>query len=112
MRHFRGLTLTTASGLAWRWTGCTVVHVRGRDVRMEKWQAQCPHCGETVTVRARLAGGLRRQFYDRRYNAAPSEIVEVRLALPGKHAPVAFEIRNCNHRRRTAAAESPQLVAG
>lgn len=110
MRQFRGLTLITASGLAWRWTGCTVVHVRGRDVRMEKWQTQCPHCGETVTVRARLAGGLRRQFYDRRYNAAPSEVVEVRLPLPGKQ-PSAFDIRSCNHRRRAAAA-TPQLVAG
>jgi hypothetical protein len=110
MRQCRGLTLTTTSGLAWRWTGCTVAHVRGRDVRMEKWQTQCPHCGETVTVRARLAGGLRRQFYDRRYNAAPSEVVEVRLALPAKQ-PGAFDIRSCNH-RRSAAAATAQLVAG
>jgi hypothetical protein len=112
MRQFRGLTITTPHGLAWRWIGCTVAHLRGRDVRMEKWQTQCPHCGETVTVRGRLAGGLRRQFYDRRYNAAPSEVVEVRLALPGKHAAGAFDIRSCSNHRRPAAAASPQLVAG
>ena len=95
MRQYRGLTLTTPDGIAWRWFGSTVVHRHGRDLRVEKWQGECPQCGETVTIRAKLAGGLRRVFYDRRYNVAPSEVVEVRLSLPNERPLGAFNLRNC-----------------
>ena len=111
MRQFHGLIVSTASGVLWRWVGCTLVHRRGRDVRMEKWQAQCPSCGETVTVRARLASGLRHQFYARRYNAAPSEVVEVRLRLPTGRPLGAFHIRDCKaHRPRSAHLQQGEEI--
>jgi hypothetical protein len=102
MHSYRGLTLTTAAGISWRWVGWTIAHHRGQDVRVEKWQAQCPACGKTVTIRAKIVSGLKRQFYSLRYNARPSEIVEVRLPVPLSMRKV-FDIGNCNdHGRPTS----------
>ena len=112
MRQFHGLIVSTASGVLWRWVGFTMVHRRGRDVRVEKWQAQCPGCGETLAIRARLASGLRHQFYARRYNAAPSEVVEVRLRLPTGRPLGAFHIGDCkSHRPRTTSRPQAEAVS-
>jgi hypothetical protein len=96
MRHFRGLTLTTRSGISWRWVGCTVAYLRGRGLRVEEWETQCPRCGETVTARAKLPSGLRSRFYLRRYNFAPSQLVEVRLPLQGIELLAALHIGECH----------------
>lgn len=100
MRHFRGLVLTTRGGILWRWVGCTTAYLRGRNLRMEKWEAQCPRCGQTVTVRAKLPSGLRSQFYLRRYNVAPSRIVEVRLPLHSGELLAALHIGDCHDHAR------------
>jgi hypothetical protein len=111
MRHYRGLALITTTGIIWRWAGWKVAHLRGRDMRVEKWQAPCPQCGETITLCAKLGSGLRQKFYERRYNAAPSEVLEVQLPLPGKPAPGRFEVLDCNdHRRAFAASAATETV--
>lgn len=110
MRQFRGLTLGTATGVSWRWIGSVLVHQHGRDVRLERWQTECPHCGATVIVRARLASGLRSKFYARRYNVPPSEVVEVRLPLPAEQSLGAFELRNCSAHRPARLPEKAALV--
>jgi hypothetical protein len=109
MRHFHGLTLTTRSGISWRWVGYAIAHVRGRDWRVEKWEAPCPRCGETVTVRAKLPSGLRSQFYLRRYNFPPSQIVEVRLALDNNTLLKALHIGECHEHTPASTLIQAQL---
>ena len=58
-----------------------MVHQHGRDVRLERWQTECPQCDATVILRAKLASGLRSKFYARRYNVPPSEVVAVQLGV-------------------------------
>ena len=106
MRHFHGLTLTTRKGMLWRWVGYAIAYVRGREWRVEKWEAQCPRCGNIVTVRAKLPSGLRSQFYLRRYNFAPSQIVEVRLPLDSYTLLRALHIGDCHeHAAATTAVQ-------
>ena|SRR5687767_4123795 len=95
MRQFRGLTVSTATGLSWRWIGSILVHQHGRDVRLERWQTECPQCDATVILRAKLASGLRSKFYARRYNVPPSEVIAVQLPLPTEQRYGAFALPNC-----------------
>src|SRR5688572_24793104 len=110
MRQYQGLTVSTAGGVLWRWVGSALVHLHGRDVRLERWQTQCPHCGATVTVRARLASGLRSKFYARRYNVPLREVLEVRLPLPAEQGSGAFELRSCSAHRPARLPEKAALV--
>ena len=110
MRQFRGLTLSNSAGLCWRWIGSTLVHQQGRDLRLERWQTECPQCGATVTLRARLASGLRSKFYARRYNVPPSEVVEVRLPIPAEQSYGAFELRSCSAHGGRRIPEKAELV--
>ena len=110
MRQFRGLTVSTATGLSWRWIGSILVHQHGRDVRLERWQTECPQCDATVILRAKLASGLRSKFYARRYNVPPSEVVEVRLPIPMEQGYGAFELRNCAAHGGRRIPENTELV--
>lgn len=113
MRHFHGLILTTRRGISWRWVGYGIAYVRGRDWRVEKWEAQCPQCGEVVTVRAKLPSGLRSQFYLRRYSVPPSQIVEVRLPLDGSSLLTALRIGKCDeHAAPITAIPTPKPMDG
>jgi hypothetical protein len=96
MRHFHGLTLTTRKGIFWRWVGYAIAYIRGREWRVEKWEAQCPRCGNIITVRAKLPSGLRSQFYLRRYSVAPSRALEVRLPLDSNKSLRALHIGECH----------------
>src|SRR5688572_611255 len=97
MRHYRGLPLISTTGVVWRWVGWKREHVGGRDTRIEKWQAVCPECGESIMACARLSSGLRTKFYGRRYQVAPSQVVEVRFPIPLRPTPpAAFQLRGCN----------------
>jgi hypothetical protein len=106
MRHYRGLTLITQSGIMWRRVGYAIACLRGREWRVEKWEAQCHRCGETITVRAKLPSGLRSQFYLRRYDVPPSQIVEVRLPLDSSGLLAALRIGECQeHAPETTAIQ-------
>ena len=106
MRHYRGLTLIARSGILWRWVGYAIASVRGRDWRVERWEAQCARCGQTITVRAKLPSGLRSTFYLRRYDVPPSQIVEVRLPLDSSGLLAALRISGCQeHARETTAIQ-------
>ena len=96
MRSYHGLELAAPTGAVWRWIGCATVHRRGTDVRVERWEGQCPRCGETVIIRARLGSGLRQQFYSRRFNVPPSDVVAIRLTVPRGRLGPAFELRHCD----------------
>lgn len=109
MRHFHGLTLTTRQGILWRWVGYAIAHIRGRDWRVEKWEAQCPRCGETITVRAKLPSGLRSQFYLRRYDFPPSQIIEVRLPLDSNKLLKELHIGGCHEHTPASTLVQGQL---
>lgn len=97
-RSYHGLTLAAPTGALWRWIGSATAQRRGAEIRVERWQTQCPRCGETVTVRARLSSGLRQQFYNRRAGLGTAS-VEIRLALPGEHVGRLFALRACSDHR-------------
>ena len=109
MRQFRGLTVSTATGLSWRWIGSILVHQHGRDVRLERWQTECPQCDATVILRAKLASGLRSKFYARRYNVPPSEVIAVQLPLPTEQRYGAFALPNCAAHGGRASRRRPRL---
>ena len=62
-RSYHGLTLAAPTGALWRWIGSAIAQRRGAEIRVERWQAQCPRCGERVIVRARLSSGLRQHHH-------------------------------------------------
>ena len=103
-RSYQGLTLAAPTGALWRWIGSAVAQRRGAEIRVERWQAQCPRCGERVIVRARLSSGLRQQFYSRRAGMGTSS-VEIRIALPGD-TPGA-----CSRCASAATTAAPELFA-
>ena len=101
-RSYHGLMLAAPTGALWRWIGSAIAQRRGAEIRVERWQAQCPRCGERVIVRARLSSGLRQQFYNRRAGMGTSS-VEIRIALPGEHAGRLFALRECSDHRSASA---------
>ncbi len=101
-RSYHGLTLTAPTGALWRWIGSALAQRRGTEIRVERWQTQCPRCGEKVIVRARLSSGLRQQFYNRRAGIG-SNGVEIRLPLPDEHVGRLFALRECSDHRSAKA---------
>jgi len=101
---YSGLTLLAPNGVAWHWVGLRW-HVNrfGESVRLEEWQTPCRYCGAPFKVIARLAGGLRQQFLERRARARPmiksGEMLDVRIRAPSGMRIKALELVNCRAHR-------------
>jgi hypothetical protein len=109
---YTGLHLVAPTGVVWRWVGHTNLTTRfGAHVRVERWEAPCRACGAPFTVLAKLAGGLRHTFFERRraWEGSSYPLV-VRLSVPAACPVKAFATRNCKAHRGQPAPPGRELL--
>lgn len=109
---FTGLSLIAPTGVAWQWVGYSgVTNRHGVLVRVERWEAPCRACGEAFIVLAKLPGGLKQRFLERRNRAHEAlEVVDVRLVVPDARPIKAFQLRNCKQHRGWGVPRPEDLV--
>jgi hypothetical protein len=110
---YTGLSLVAQTGVTWIWVGKRLVTNRhGVAVRVERWQAPCRVCGMPFSVVAKLPGGLRQRFLERRNRLLEAcRPVDVRLAVPARCRIGALHIRTCEkHRGQGRATPNPVLT--
>lgn len=107
---YTGLSLLAPTGMSWVWVGrIWITNRHGEAVRIERWQSLCRKCGEPFTVTAKLPGGLRQHFFERRAWTLlkEGEKLDVRIRVPEGLRIRNFELRNCP-KHRWAPAPLPE----
>jgi len=102
-----GLVVVAPNGTRWRWLGAeAVMGRRDRDVRVERLEGTCRHCGGPFEVTVKLPGALIRSYLQRRDRAAGDVLVPV----PAGRRLAALELRNCEKHRHSTYVLGSDLL--